>query len=397
MGLAPRSFRLLLLPVLIVLFIAGAVGFWRFYGQSYSVTVELPYAGTIEQYKDAEPSLRSPEVLAQFARVYGLDNSTATKNFEAELTRGASGPIRISHEFNISKASLRNVPDVLADSVVKNSVVNSSPSSSIVVAAQASAPDEAIGSASMAMHFVRYVLVQRGLARALEEWRRLGPAFAELDSQVLTARKSIESIDRTIAALKVLQNGEEGARVQPNSTVLLQVPQAPYFLPIDQQIRGMQAQRIAATEQLTGKEDELNKRKAVKWFGDQLAARISSVNDPLRALKLAEMQAEQFRSDAKSIPEQQAANQIRFQLASVRVVAVDVTTNPDQPVAVLSGFGLRIAVVIGVAAGGTTWLALLYLSFAWRPLSSLPKNEVGADFGRDDSDRNAIKQSGHIS
>ena len=140
MKLAVRIFQLPLLVALIAGCTILAAIVWYFFGQRYEVKVELPFSRDIEIFKDAEPTLKSTNAFVEFARVRGLTSSPEVARLHSQLSRGGSGPVSIFHEFQLSKASVRDLPDALAAaSLVQNLATESKApkpiSSSVIVSA----------------------------------------------------------------------------------------------------------------------------------------------------------------------------------------------------------------------------------------------------------------------
>jgi hypothetical protein len=277
---------------------------------------------------------------------------------------------------------VRDLPDALAAaSLVQNLATESKApkpiSSSIIVSATAATSQEALRMARIAMDFVRYALVQRALNRNIAEWRHFGAkltdrdfgsSIADLDSVILAHETMIASLDRKIAAMTTLRDGQKvntAGAAPVGSAVQVQVS-GPDFLPIDQQIVGMQAQRITTIENLMSVRMELAKKEAFRSFGNEVASVTAAEPDPLKALDQAVARAEDFRIKAQTVPEQQAADALRSALASTRSRYIEIETNPQQASAARAGIGGTTALAIGAATGVIAWMCILYLLLVWR-------------------------------
>lgn len=382
------SFPLAHLATLLVLMAGGAgvasLGL-ALLGRSFAVDVQLPInvsAGmAYNAYNDAEPSLASPEIFAQFARSRGISDSPEAKQFQEQLARRAP-TISFQHQFGVSRASIRDVPDEIAKDISKDAGA-----SKIIISAKMKSPEQAVKMAELGLSFLRTVLVQRALQRHLHDWRNVEARLAKLDGELVGRKAEIASLNRSIAEMSRLRDSSTSEVSSPDlgrSQIQVQV-NGPTYLPPAQQLIGLQSRRIHEQEALKKVEDKVLRLQTYRSFSATLASITSSEPDPLKALASTLAEARGLRSQATETPQQSAADTVLSDLATDQTAYVDSESNPVHLLARVVGFDFPSAAGLGAASGAAVWVLLLYFSLLWRPQretgdgdAALPKEELGS-------------------
>jgi hypothetical protein len=299
--------------------------------------------------------------------------------FRDQMTSG-SGNVRITQEWIYSKPDLRNVPDQIAQTAMKSQPERVS---AIRVSADEKTAEDAVKMVETATMFIRFVLVDQGLRRSVEDWRQLTPDTAIIDADILGLQWQLESLDRQIVSVRGLQ--ESQANMTPAADVgenavrlLVEGDKGATYLTLDRQITGLRSQRIILTERLKRKEDELSRLKMISKFADQIAALLAQEADSFQALAKAQQLALRWRQDAKSIAERQAAAAINGRLWLLQKSYVQASTNPPQAFASAVGPRVVKSMLIGGAMGFLGWITICYVTFVWGPQLQVLRRKLAA-------------------
>ncbi|WP_076833871.1 hypothetical protein [Bradyrhizobium brasilense] len=354
-----------LLPLVISGAIAGGVAtqFSRGFSAEIALPVDMAPASAYSAYKDAEAKLNSALFFAQFARAKNLSGSAEAQSILTQLAEGAGGPVKIQHEFGVSRASIRDVPDELARDISK-----SAGTFRLLVSARAKSSEDAVKTAELAVSFVRAALVQSALERHRREWGDVDARLSQLDADALRRKAAIASLDRSIAEMTKLRDtdkSEASGADTARSSIQVQV-NGPAFLPAAQQLVGLQSQRIQEQEELKKIEDDIKRLESLRSFASRLASVFESEPDPLKALGKSLTEARDLRSRNTDVPQQLAADIAVSDLASDQKAYANSDGNLARPIARFTGYDLRSGVALGAVAGVAIWVALLYLSLLWR-------------------------------
>jgi hypothetical protein len=367
--------RLQVLVVAVAICVAAAGVFSSFFGR-YHATLALGLNDPVI-FSDIEHDLRSTDFLARLAQARGLASSPEAQAFESELASGASAPLTITYAFLVTRASLRDVPDTVSTKLSQNA-----DRSDVVVSAAARTPDRAVKLAKLGVAFVRSVLVRHALSDEIHAWQNARDSIARLDTNLLQIKTAIASIDRTIAQMTKLQSNDAqnsdaqgSAGASAGNAIQIQVYGASY-LPLRQQIIGLQSKKNDNVEALQATEDEKTRVETLQAFGTELASVLAAQSDPLKVLDVALARAETLRAQSTVIPEQSAYDDAISRLALAEKKYVDLQTKPPEPYVYQSGFGLASSAVIGGVLGILLWMGFLYCLHLWEAEQTASRHEA---------------------
>ncbi|MBW7970295.1 hypothetical protein [Bradyrhizobium sp. BR 10289] len=353
-------------PLVVFGAIAGGVAaqvFGRAFSAEITLPIDLPPATAYSAYKDAEAKLSSALFFAQFARTKNLSGSAEAQLFLAQLAQGAGDPVKIQHEFGVSRATIRDVPDELARDISK-----SAGAFKLRVSARAKSSEEAEKIAELAISFVPAAFIQNALERHRREWGDVDARLSQLDAEALRRKAQIASLDRSIVEMTKLRDADKSELSSTDiarSSIQVQV-NGSAFLPAAQQLVGLQSQRIQEREELKKTEDEIKRLETLRSFASRLASIFGSEPDPLIALDKSLTEARDLRSRSTEVPQQIAADIAVSDLASDQKAYANAESNPAHATARFTGYELRSGIGLGAVAGGAIWIVLLYFSLLWR-------------------------------
>jgi hypothetical protein len=352
---------------------------------SYRASFALPLNGDAALFRQVEEVLRSDGAMAAYIKT-GLGRDELLDRVQRDV-QSKSAKVSFEHRFRLTRAGLRDLPEAVAKDVF------GSIGSDLWVLADADDPDRSARLALAAGDFVRDVLARTSLTDLVAKWRisavtrrsrasvhllegrMTSDALARRISELRRVRKTYETVGPAPANVygQVQVQGQNQTQAADGQRPKSAGPQGYYFLSPEQQLTGLESERIDEAEKQQERKDEITRMSITAAYAEKLQAIIRSNADSIQALKAFEALVETDHTQAKARnaedAEQLALAELTAAVVPLRARFIETQFSPPAPMVSKEGPKRSLVILAGLLLGlAAWWLALQQMAagrFRW--------------------------------
>jgi hypothetical protein len=338
----------------IILPLGGEVG-------TVGVPVRMPDGPTF--FRQIEPILGSSAAIEHFAENRGLTKDPVIIQFVRQARTHRTEPVSFTFSYGISRADVRDLPDVVASEFLKQS----SARFALVLLVRDRTESEAGRAAKIMIDYARDTMLRIVLQDVMSQTMRYARIqVAKINNQLSSVKIRLASIDDQIADLEQIRN-LYSAGPDPESDIV-SVPNISgqsegrrYLSPV-RQLVALRAER----SELTDQERVMVSRRASL---DRLEAYAVAVQNRIRMeriaaapLDIAFNARDLLQPPASAEPDLALANvraSVNELLVSLRSNFVDRLPEPEEPIVYRTGPPFMVVIGASILMGFILWLAFV--------------------------------------
>jgi hypothetical protein len=350
---------------------------------SYRASFALPLSGDAALFRQTEEVLRSEGAIAAYIKTVP-DRDELLDRVQRDV-QSKRAKVSFDHRFRLTRAGLRDLPDAVVKDIL------GSTGSDLWVLADADDPDRSARLARAAGDFARDVLARTSLTDQVAKWRiNAVNRRSRASVQLLEGRMTSDALARRISELRRVRKTYEAAGPAPanaygqvlgQNQIQLTSPQGSYYLSPDQQLIGLESERIAEAEKQQERKDEITRMSITATYAEKLQGIIRSNADSIQALKAFETLVETDHTQAKARnaddAEQLALAELTAAVAPLRARFIETQFSPQVPMVSKEGPKRSLVILAGLLLGlAVWWLALLQMAagrFRWSRPKAAPE------------------------
>lgn len=356
--------------LLLILLVIGALlgfGVWELYLVRFEAKTSLRMSGDLATFREAEPLFSSAELFERYGAKHNISNDPDFETIRQQMLRHLNSPIRIEHNFRLSRKDVRDVPDAFSKEEIGRRIGFENIQSDLDVYAIASDAERAIRLSKLAMAYARDALAAASIAALMRRWGEGSRNELAANWENTTKlRTDLASSNRRIEAMAQLRDhykeekdvGLPPAPASAAPPVQVQIAGTRNLSP-SQQLIGLESDRADIIERLHSTELDRARLETFVRFADLYGSR---VNDGASIELAREMLEETRQSRAPGTdpdPKQTALAGIGLQLQLI-LSRFDLA-RPDnlEPQASPTGLKRSVAMLFGMLGGAAIWWTVL--------------------------------------
>lgn len=342
----------------------------------YGVPVWMPDAPTF--FRQIEPILGSSAAIESFAENRGLTTDPAIMQFAAQARNHRTGPVAFTFSYGISRADVRDLPDVFASELLKQSAGRFA----LVLLVSDRTDSGAERAAKILVDYVRDTTLRVALQDVINQtMRHARTEAARINNALSGIQIRLASIDDQISDLEKIRalysaSPDAGSDMISVPTISNQSEGRRYLSPI-RQLVALRAER----SELTDRERVMINRRASL---DRLEAYAVAVQNRMRTertaatpLDIAFSALDLLRppaSDEQDLALVNVRAGINEALVWLRANFIDRPTEPEEPIVYRTGPPFIAVIGTSILLGLILWLA--FVRGAWRALIGLSARSI---------------------
>lgn len=308
--------------------------------------------------------LRTPEEFDRFVRARELQNDEVARSFKDQMLRGSNQPTSFSTTYPLTRADIRDLPEVITREALKNSTLNAY----LLVSVDHRSAEEALRRGKIIVDYARDGLLRAALLDTMRETLLTARNDeARLMTQISTNNWTIQSLKRQTGEMQeIRQRHLEGEASQGEDRAALrdtiQVPADPRFLSPLRQIVGLEVKRAELEELHRMDTARQAYASSMGHYSSKIIVTAEEEGSAAKLLDFAFAELERLDSPSAGSDERyaisEARNTLRQSLVDIRGKYVERPPDPVQPTIVRIGPSLTAAIGGGAILGFLVWLGL---------------------------------------